>query len=134
MIALVLDTHSAIWLLHADARLSPLARERIESATRQQAQVAISSITLVEVAYLEEKGRIPAGTLQGVLALLDRPEPSLVEIPVSRDIVASLLAISRETVPDMPDRVIAATAMSLGVPLVSRDGKIRDSHVQTIWQ
>ena len=133
MIAFVLDTHAVIWLLHADPRLSPVARQGIDAAIRQGAQVAISSITLVETAYLEEKKRIPAGTLQGILTLLDKAEPSLVEIPVTRRIIAALLNIARETVPDMPDRVIAATALSLGVSLVSRDGKIRDSQIQTIW-
>ena len=96
-------------------------------------QAAISSISLVETAYLEEKGRIPTGTLHGLLALLDRPESQLVETPVSRSIIAALLSISRETVPDMPDRVIAATALSLAVPVISRDGKIRDSQIETIW-
>jgi len=133
VIVLVLDTHSVIWLLHADARLSTIARERIDAAIRQDEQVAISSITLVETAYLEEKKRIPAGTLAGLLALLDKATPSLVEIPVLRRIIASLLDVARDTVPDMPDRVIAATALSLGIPLVSRDGKIRDSQIQTIW-
>jgi PIN domain nuclease of toxin-antitoxin system len=33
----------------------------------------------------------------------------------------------------MPDRIIAATALSLGVPVISRDGKIRTSAVETIW-
>jgi PIN domain nuclease of toxin-antitoxin system len=33
----------------------------------------------------------------------------------------------------MPDRVIAATALSLAVPVISRDGKIRDSQIETIW-
>ena len=133
MIALVLDTHSVIWLLHADARLSALAHQRIDAATAQGEQVAISSITLVETAYLEEKGRIPAGTLGGLLRLLDSAEPSLAEVPVTRRIIAALLDISREALPDMPDRVIAATALSLGVPLISRDGKIRESQIQTIW-
>ena len=133
MIALVLDTHSVIWLLHADARLSPLARQRIDAATGQGAQVAISSISLVETAYLEEKRRIPAGTLQGLLDLLDSAEPSLAEVPVTRRIITALLDVSRETVPDMPDRIIVATALTLGVPLISRDGKIRDSQIQTIW-
>ena len=128
MIALVLDTHSVIWLLHADVRLSSLARQRIDAATGQGAQVAISSISLVETAYLEEKGRIPAGTLQGLLHLLNNAEPSLAEVPVTRNIIAALLDVSRETVPDMPDRIIAATALSLGVPLVSRD-----SQIQTVW-
>ncbi len=116
-----------------DARLSALAHQRIDAATAQGEQVAISSITLVETAYLEEKGRIPAGTLGGLLRLLDCEEPSLVEVPVTRRIIAALLDISREAVPDMPDRVIAATALSLGVPLISRDGKIRESQIQTIW-
>jgi PIN domain nuclease of toxin-antitoxin system len=133
MIAAVLDTHTVIWLLHADARLSHRALQAIETAAAQQMQVAISSISLVETAYLEEKGRIPIGTLHGLLELLDKPESQLVEAPVSRNIVASLLSISRETVPDMPDRVIAATALSLAVPVISRDGKIRDSQVETIW-
>ena len=133
MIALVLDTHSVIWLLHADARLSAFARQRIEAATGRGAQVAISSISLVETAYLEEKRRIPAGTLQGLLYLLNNAEPSLAEVPVTRNIIAALLDVSRETVPDMPDRIIAATALSLGVPLISRDSKIRDSQIQTIW-
>lgn len=133
VIALVLDTHSVIWLLHADARLSPTARQEIDAVTRQGEQIAISSISLVEIAYLEEKERIPAGTLPGLLALLDKTEPSLVEVPVTRYIIAALRKISREHVPDMPDRVIAATALNLGVPLVSRDGKIRDSEIRTIW-
>jgi predicted nucleic acid-binding protein len=41
--------------------------------------------------------------------------------------------VSRADVPDMPDRVVAATALYLGVPVISRDGKIRASNVQTIW-
>jgi predicted nucleic acid-binding protein len=40
--------------------------------------------------------------------------------------------IGRAEIPDMPDRIIAATAVCLGVPLVMRDGKIRASAVRTI--
>ena len=42
-------------------------------------------------------------------------------------------ALRRQDVPDMPDRIIAATALHLGVPLISRDGKIKASAVPTIW-
>ena len=41
--------------------------------------------------------------------------------------------IPREDIPDMPDRIIAATALHLGVPLISRDSKIKLSKVKTIW-
>jgi predicted nucleic acid-binding protein len=48
--------------------------------------------------------------------------------------VADALQLTdRSEVPDMPDRVIAATAAALGVPLVSRDAKISASAVQTLW-
>lgn len=133
MIALVLDTHAAIWLLHGDSRLSRHALEQIDAATQRGMQIAISSLSLVETAYLEEKGRIPVGTLEGLLALLSSAEPVLVEVPVTRHIIQDLMRISRISVPDMPDRVIAATAPSLGVPLVSRDGQIQDSEVVTVW-
>lgn len=133
MIALVLDTHAAIWLLHGDSRLSRHALEQIDAATQRGMQIAISSLSLVETAYLEEKGRIPVGTLEGLLALLSSAEPVLVEVPVTRHIIQDLMRISRISVPDMPDRVIAATALSLGVPLVSRDGQIQDSEVVTVW-
>jgi hypothetical protein len=82
---------------------------------------------------LEEKGRIPVDTLRGLLELLDKPESQLVEVLVSRNIVASLLSISCQTVPDMPDCVIVATALSLAVPVISRNGKFRDSQIETIW-
>lgn len=133
MISLVLDTHAAIWLLHGDKRLSGLALALINKAAQQRSQVALSSISLVEIAYLEEKERVPAKTLQGILKLLETSDTLLAEIPVSRQIIASLIRISRTEIPDMPDRVIAATALAAGVPLVSRDRKIQASHIQTVW-
>jgi predicted nucleic acid-binding protein len=33
----------------------------------------------------------------------------------------------------MPDQIIAATAMHLGVPLISRDRRIKASSLATIW-
>jgi PIN domain nuclease of toxin-antitoxin system len=131
--AVLLDTHAIIWLLHGDRRLSPSALQTINAVDLRGSQIAVSSISLVETAYLEEKGRVPAGTLSGILALLDAPNASLVEIPVSREIIAALLNITRSDVPDMPDRVIAATAAYLGTPLISHDARITASYIQTIW-
>jgi predicted nucleic acid-binding protein len=48
--------------------------------------------------------------------------------------VADALAlVPRAIVPDMPDRIIAATALYLNLPLVTADHKIQASNVQTIW-
>lgn len=133
MISLLLDTHAVIWHLHADPRLSSRARQEIDDINERGGQVAISSISLVETIYLEEKGRIPAGTFAGILALLDETSPLLIEVPVSRAIISSLLSIPRSSVPDLPDRIIAATALHLGVPLASRDRQIQSSLIRTLW-
>ena len=36
-------------------------------------------------------------------------------------------------IPNLPDRIIAATALYAKVPVISRDRKIKLSSIQTIW-
>jgi hypothetical protein len=49
-------------------------------------------------------------------------------------VARALAKIPRLTVPEMGDRIIAATALYLGLPLVTKDHKIRElSVIQTIW-
>ncbi|MBX2998604.1 MAG: type II toxin-antitoxin system VapC family toxin [Caldilineaceae bacterium] len=133
MIELLLDTHTLIWLLHGDERLSSAARRHIELTSQNRGQSAISSISLVEIAYLEEKGRIPIGTLQGTLAMIDMPNPLLVEIPLNKHIVGKLLLIPKQEIPEIPDRIIAATALYLNVPLITHDHKIQNNIINTVW-
>ena len=49
------------------------------------------------------------------------------------DVAEAMLQVSREAIPDMPDRIVAATAIYLDVPALSRDGRIRSSRILTIW-
>ena len=46
MIAAVADTHTALWHLFADPRLSATASEFIQQAAAARSKIAISSITL----------------------------------------------------------------------------------------
>jgi predicted nucleic acid-binding protein len=105
----------------------------VEAAAAQGDQIGISAITLAELVYPIEKGRIPAETFTRLMAALDAPDAVLVEIPFDRRIAATLRRVDRLQVPDLPDRLIAATALSLGLPLIGRDGKIRASAITTIW-
>lgn len=41
--------------------------------------------------------------------------------------------VSRAEVPDMPDRISAGTALHFGLPVISRDGKIKAALLHTIW-
>lgn len=133
MLRAVADTHAVIWYIFGDARLSTTARNAINQIAADGDQVAFSSITLAEIVYLSEKGRISPLTLERLLANVDTTDAVLVEVPFDRYIAQALRQVERTQVPDLPDRIIAATAMQLEVPLISRDSKIQLSSVNTIW-
>ena len=133
MIGLVLDTHAVVWLMIGSSRLSQAAHEAIDAAAQSGAQIAVPSVAFVEIAYLEEKGSLSQGTLDALFALLDDPRAALVEVPLTRRTAAALRRVPRSDIPDMPDRIIAATALDLNAPLVTSDARIRASQIETIW-
>jgi len=123
------DTHAALWFFENDSRLSAAAARALDGAQR----ILLPSICLVEITYLVEKGRLHAAVLPRLLAELDHPATTLEVAPLDLGVVLALQDISRSEVPELPDRVIAATALHHCVSLVTRDGKIRSSGVETIW-
>lgn len=129
----VADTHTLIWYLYGDSRLSARGRTVIDEAAAAGDEILFSSITLAEIVYLAEKGRIPATTLDQVVRVSLKDPAVFVEVPVDKYIARAMRHVERAQVPDFPDRIIAATAVEAGLPLISRDGKIRLSTVPTIW-
>lgn len=55
----VADTHSLIWYLEDSPRLSSGARECFDACDRGEVIINVPTICLVEIIYLQEKGRIP---------------------------------------------------------------------------
>jgi PIN domain nuclease of toxin-antitoxin system len=133
MIAAVADTHAALWYLLDDIRLSAPARAIIAEATFARQKIAISAISLVEVVYLVEKGRIVSSAYEDLVRALEDTEHVFVEAAVSAAVVDSMRRVSRAEVPDMPDRIVAATGICLSVPVISRDGRIRGASLTTVW-
>lgn len=132
--AIVADTHAIIWYLVEPERLSQVALEALEVSIAAGSPVYISAISLIEICYLIEKRRIATDLLQRILAVINDPNPSLVVVPIDLAISIAIREIDRDTVPDMPDRIIAATALHLNLPLVTRDRKIRaEGAIVTIW-
>lgn len=127
------DTHALIWYLFDEKRLSHAARMALDGALDAGFPILVSAISLIEVVYLEERSRIGGGSANRIRQACEAEDPSIEIVPIDARIAYNLHLIPRADVPDMPDRIIAATAISLGVPLVTRDGKIRASAVQTIW-
>ncbi|MCY7381506.1 MAG: type II toxin-antitoxin system VapC family toxin [Microcoleus sp. CAN_BIN18] len=133
MLRAVADTHAVIWYIFADPRLSATARTTIEQIAMDGNQIGFSSIMLAEIVYLSERGRINADTLDRLLAAVDSEDALLVEIPFERNIALTLRQVDRSQIPDLPDRIIAASALYLNVPVISRDRRIQLSSVETIW-
>ncbi len=70
MIAGVADTHTALWHLFDDPRLSRPAADFIDQAARARHRIVVSSISLAEVVYLVEKNRLPAVAYEELKAAL----------------------------------------------------------------
>ena len=133
MLGAVADTHTVIWYIFADSRLSVTARTTIEQIAAEGNQVAFSSITLAEIVYLSERGRINSNTLDLLLREVESDDALLVEIPFDRNIALTLRQVDRSQIPHLPDRIIAATALYLNLPVISRDRRIQLSSIDTIW-
>jgi PIN domain nuclease of toxin-antitoxin system len=133
MNGVVADTHGLIWFLNDSSSLSAPAKAAMVLAVQSGGSIVIASITLVEVAYLVEKGRIAATTFDLITAALANPVTGLVLADLDLSVAETVRLVPRVDVPDMPDRIIAATALRLGLPLISRDRKIQASAIQTIW-
>jgi PIN domain nuclease of toxin-antitoxin system len=129
MKAIAADTHAALWFLENDRRLTRTATEALDGAEC----ILLPSICLVEIVYLVEKRRLDAATLPRLLGELDNPATTLQLTSLDHGVVLALQDISRSDVPDMPDRIIAATAWHYCVPLVTCDRKIRACGLETIW-
>src|SRR4029077_18844374 len=96
--------------------------------------VAISSISLWELALLIDKGRIQvAGTPERFLARLTE-RPSLAVLEITPQIAALTVQFPPAFPGDPADRIIAATARAHGLPLVTKDVDLQDSRLlRTIW-
>ena len=127
----VADTHTVIWYVFADARLSEKAKEAIDGAAEKGLYIGVSAISLAEIVYLIEKQRIAPDTLERLLSVCNDPGKVLAEIPLDSAIVQKMSDIPRTDIPDLPDRIIAATALSMEVAVITRDGKIQMADIET---
>lgn len=126
---IVLDTHAWLWWLGGATRLGRRAARRIESAD----SIGVPAVCCFEVAAAVQRGRI--GLDRGVLEWLDAAlaAPRVILLPLTPRIAVRASALS-EFHGDPADRLIVATAIESGAPLITRDTAIRRSRlVETVW-
>jgi PIN domain nuclease of toxin-antitoxin system len=133
MIVAIADTHTAIWYLFSDPRLGKGASAFIDAAIAKGDHIGVSAISIAEMIYLIEKGRISADALPVLHTATADPKAVLRHVALDESIAMKMTEVSRPDVPDLPDRIVAATALFYNVPVLSRDSRIRSSTVQTIW-
>ncbi|WP_448573220.1 type II toxin-antitoxin system VapC family toxin [Trichothermofontia sp.] len=133
MSAVVADTHTLIWYILEPKQLSQAAFNALEDATNEGAVIYLSAISIVEICYLIDKGRLLETVLSRVMGAIAVENSVLEIVPVDLEVSLAMRQVDRNIVPDMPDRIIAATALYLSLPLVTRDSKIQNSVIQTIW-
>jgi PIN domain nuclease of toxin-antitoxin system len=129
----LLDTHVMIWWQADSGQLSARCRKGLDGAV----DILVSPITFWELTMLVAKGRVR----------LDRPTSVWVNDFLSNERVRlaefnPMIAVAAGELSDFhgdpADRIIATSAVSAGVPLLTKDSKIREwaktsKELTTIW-
>jgi PIN domain nuclease of toxin-antitoxin system len=129
---ILLDTHVVLWLSYEYHRISPKAQAAIMEARAKGANLAISDITLLEIARLWSYGRVQ---------LTPDPETFLADVekrftvlPITANIARQAYELPPSFPKDPVDRVIAATALIEDIPLITADDAIKRSRsIPLIW-
>ncbi len=132
----LLDTHVWIWLVNGGPEgLLLAATDAIRRASAESA-LAVSAISVWEVAMLESKGRLQLhmDCIEWVSETTRRA--GLRIIPLSPEIAVASTRLPGDLHGDPADRIIAATARREGAILVTRDrallGYAAQGHLRAI--
>ena len=129
---ILVDTHVVVWLALEPERIAKKARTAIEVARRGGQGIAISDITLLEISILERKARIRLNS--SLETFLSEIEARFIVLPITGRICVQAISLPASYPNDPADRIIGATALVEGVPLITADEGMRRSQVlRTIW-
>lgn len=129
MSTVVLDSHVVHWWSAEPDRISAAAGAAIASAD----ELAVADISWFELAWLARHERIVV-TIP-IASWLQRLAAQVRTIPVTPAIAAAAVALPSSFPGDPADRLIYATAMENGWPLITKDRKLRTHrpHADTVW-
>lgn len=129
----VLDTHTLIWYLEGNPRLSAKAKTPMDDPA---SILYLPIIALAEACWIVERNKCAIPSVNNLTTDVDC-DARIITIPLDRTILD--LSCSLTAINEMHDRLIVATAIHLGgssksLPLISCDGNITVSGlVPVVW-
>jgi PIN domain nuclease of toxin-antitoxin system len=122
--ALLLDTHVALWLDTGDDRLRPSTRALIDRCWKAGGTIFLSAVSAWEIALLVDAGRIDLDL--PVVAWIHRflGRPGVEAVPLGHGAASRSYLLHHLEHRDPADRLLIATAIELGCPLVTYDERI----------
>ena len=118
----VTDTQALIKFMMGKKVINDKAHQAFLSADKGESTIIIPAVVLMEVLYLFEKHRIDIGLLQTEDLLKSQNyqfEPLILEILKTASEITDI--------PELHDRLIAATSRYLDIPIITNDPVIRKS-------
>jgi PIN domain nuclease of toxin-antitoxin system len=129
---ILVDTHVVVWLAFDESQLSKNARAAIDDARQKGDGLAISDITILELATLSSKGRVRLNV--SLESFLHEVEARFIVLPISGRACVRALGLPAAYPKDPADRIIGGTALVEGLALLTADRAIRRSRaLHTIW-
>jgi len=127
----VTDTHSIVWHMADDPKLSKEAKRVFQEVDSGSDYIYIPCIVFFELMYLVEKKKIEIEFNDFVNLTLSSKNYKVE--PLCLPIIEKSRTIPRRKIPDPWDRLIIATSLHLRLPLITRDRSLRKMGFDTIW-
>ena len=127
---MIADTHSLWEFFYEPSSLSPPALQAFRSALAGEATIIVPAIVVAELYYLARKLRQPVTTTRLVNLILSSSGLRISDLTIDQLMLMDVLT----DIPEMHDRLIAAEAMLLDAPVITRDGEIlAAAGVEYVW-
>ena len=130
MVSVLLDTATLLyWHQHFD-KLTASAKDAIDQASVELSGM-ISTVSIYELGIKAKKGKLTL--FLSIQELTQRLQVSQISLlPPTGEVMLKAVELDWEH-RDPFDRIIVATPLTLNVPIITPDNKIRDFYQATIW-
>lgn len=134
MPSLLLDTHTWLWWLLGQPELTTKERHALDGLAAAGTPPGISAISLWEAQMLAAKGRLRIDAPLSHWLPTAAAAETVTVLPMDVAVVLAVDALPGTFHGDPADRIIVATAKAHGLPLMTRDKKIRGLRVVKFWK